>query len=219
VFVVPAALMVFGSVSRWCVTGNAALARRRTRIATSATLAMLASIGALVAVDAAQPACGLGRTCVPAARVSFALPDHWSRAAPESDQLFAATAGGPQARFVIEDGAAVIRAADRAVPTDVDGIAARVPGMIEGGGGPFGANSGVSTERVVLPIGPAVRVSFTSATGFIFAYYQTTISYWFFADDRIVVLEYMRAFGESTPRAPGNDPKDLSELLTSLRPL
>jgi hypothetical protein len=218
VIVVPAVLMVFGTVRRWCVVGDAAAIRRRKRIATAATLAILAPISALVAVDAAQPFCDPSRTCVAGVGISFVLPDYWSRAAPESNELFAATAADEWRRFVIEDGARVIRDAEAAVPTDLDGVAARVSSLLEGGGGLFGSNTGVSTQRVELPVGPAVRVAYTNATSFFLTYYQTTISYWFFIDERLVVLEYMRGYGESTPPRP-SDTLELTELLDSLRTL
>ena len=115
---VPAALMVFGTVRRWCVAGDALVVHRRTTVALAAALAILAPIGALVVVDAAQPACGAGRTCVPSAGISFVLPDGWSRTAPESEELYAATAGGPEARFVVEDGSRVLVDAGSAVPTE-----------------------------------------------------------------------------------------------------
>jgi len=217
--VVPAALMVFGTVRRWCATGDAAAVRRRTRIATATTLVILAPIVALVAVDAAQPACGWGRVCVATAGISFDLPDRWSRTAPESNELYAAVAGNEQTRFVIEDGARAIRDAGGTVPTDIDGVAARVPPLVEGGGGLFGRNTDVSTQHVELPVGPGVRVSYTNTTAFFLTSNQTTISHWFFIDGRLVVLEYMQAFGEGTPSSPSSDPRELTDLLESLLPL
>jgi len=212
---VPAALMVFGTVSRWCVSGDAALVRRRRWIASSTALAILVSIGALVAVDAAQPACGPGRTCLAAAGISFVLPGGWSRTASESDDLYAATAGSHR-RFVVEDGTGVLRDAGLTMPTDIDGVAAQVPSLVEGGGGLFGSNTGVSTQRTVLPVGPAVRVSYTSK---LFIYNQTTVAVWFFINGRLVVLEYMVSYGEGTPASPSSDPPDLTLLLESLRAL
>jgi hypothetical protein len=215
---VPAALMVFGTVSRWCVSGDAALVRRRRWIASAAALAILASIGALVAVDAAQPACGPGRTCIASAGISFVLPGGWSRTASESDDLYAATAGSHR-RFVVEDGAGVLRDAGFAVPTDIDGVAAQVSSLVKDGRGMFGSITGVSTQRTMLPVGPAFRVSFTSTTSFILTYYQTTVTEWLFADGRLVLLEYMVAYGEGTPDSPSSDLLDFTLLLESLRAL
>jgi hypothetical protein len=218
VIVVPAALMVFGTVSRWAITGHTAAIRVRKRIATATTLAILVPISALVAVGAAQPLCDPGRTCIAGVGISFDLPDRWSRGAPESNELFAATAANGRSRVVIEDGARVIREAEAAVPTDLDGVSARVSSLLEGGGGLFGSNTGVSAQRVELAVGPAVRVAYTNATSFFFTYYQTSISYWFFIDERLVVLEYMRSYGESTPPGP-TDTLELTELLDSLATL
>lgn len=217
--VVPALLMVAGTVNRWRAMGDAATGRRRTRIVTASTLAILLPITALTAVDAAQPACGWGRVCVVAAGISFDLPGRWSRTAPESDQLYAAVAGDDHTRFVIEDGARAIREAGGTVPTDIAGVATGVPALVEAGGGLFGRNSDVSTHQVALPVGAAVRVAYTNARSFFLTYYQTTISHWFFVDGRLVAFEYMRAFGESTPMTPGADPPDLTELLDSLEAL
>jgi hypothetical protein len=219
VILVPASLMVAGTVNRWRAARDVTEARRRTRIATAATLVILVPILGLAAVDAAQPACGWGRVCVAKAGISFDLPDRWSRTAPESNELYAAVAGNDRTRFVIEDGARAIRDAGGTVPADIAGLVARVPPLIEGGDGLFGRNTGVSAERVALPVGLAARVAYTSATSFFFTYYQTTISHWFFVDGRIVVLEYMQAFGESTPSTPSSDPPDLRKLLDSLATL
>jgi hypothetical protein len=211
--------MVFGTVSRWCVSGDAALVRRRRWIASGTTLAILVSIGALVAVDAAQPACGPGRTCVASAGLSFVLPGGWSRTASDSDNLFAATAGSDNRRFVVDDGARVLRDAGSAVPTDIDGVVAQVSSLLRVDRGLFGSIAGVSTQRTVLPVGPAVRVSFTSTTSFFFNLNQTYITEWLFADGRLVVLEYMRGYGEGTPDNPSSDPPDFTLLLGSLRAL
>jgi len=219
VVLVPAALMVFGSVSRWCVSGDAALVRRRRWIASGTTLGILASIGALVAVDAAQPACGPGRTCVAAAGISFVLPGGWSRTASESDNLYAATAGSDHRRFVVDDGARVIRDAGATVPTDIDGVAAQVSSLFEDGRWMFGSITGASTRRTVLPVGPAVRVSYTSTTSFMFTLSQTNVTEWFLINGRLVVLEYMRGYGEGTPDNPSSDPPDFTLLLESLRAL
>jgi hypothetical protein len=215
---VPAALAVYGTVARWCATDDARISRRRAVIAAAVALAIVAPVGTLVAVDAAQPACGLGRTCVPAAGISFVLPAGWSGVAPESTELLAATAGSGDTRFVIEDGARVLSDDGHAVPTDIAGVAAEVSSLVGGGGG-FTRHTGVSTELVELPVGSAVRVSYTSATSFFLVYYQTTITHWFFVGGRLVVLEYMRAYGEGTPGDPSRDPPDYSQLLGSLRPL
>lgn len=216
---VPAGLMVFGTVRRWCVAGGAAAVRRRTLIAAAAALAILVSVGALVAVDAAQPACGPGRTCVASAGISFVLPGGWSRTASESDQLFAATAGSDHRRFVIQDGSQMLREAGLPVPTDIDGVAARVPSLFEDGGGQFRSITGVLARRAELPVGPAVRVSYVSATSFIVIYNQTTITEWVFINGRLVVLEYMVAYGEGTPQSPASDSPDFTRLLESLRAL
>jgi hypothetical protein len=213
---VPAALMVFGSISRWCVSGDAALVRRRRWIASGTTLAIVVSIGALVAADAAQPACGPGRTCVAAAGISFVLPGGWSRTAPESDDLYAAAAGSDDRRFVVEDGAGALRDAGSAVPTDIDGVAAQVSSLFEDGRWMFGSITGASTRRTVLPVGPAVRISFTSTTSFMFTLSQATVAEWFFVNGHLVVLEYMRAYGANNP---SSDPPDLTLLLESLRAL
>ena len=219
VVLVPAALMVFGSVSRWCVSGDAASVRRRRWIASGTTLAILASIGALAAVDAAQPACGPGRTCVAAAGISFVLPGGWSRTASESDNLYAAAAGSDHRRFVVDDGARLIRDAGAAVPTDIDGVAAQVSSLFKDRGDQFSSIEGSSTQRTVLPVGPAVRVSFTSTTSFFFNLSQTNTTEWFFINGRLVVLEYQRGYGEGTPDNPSSDPPDLTLLLESLRAL
>jgi hypothetical protein len=216
---VPAALMVFGTVRRWCVVGGAAVVRRRTLIAAAAALAILVSICALVAVGAAQPACGPGRTCVAPVGISFVLPGSWSRTARESSELYAAIAGSDHRRFVIQDGAQMLREAGAAVPTDIDGIAARVPALFEGGGGQFRSITGVLAGRASLPVGPAVRVSYTSTTSFILIYNQTTITEWVFVNGRLVVLEYMVAYGEGPPDSPSSDPADFTRLLESLRAL
>jgi hypothetical protein len=195
------------------VAGDSAAVRRRTRIASAPALAILASTGALIAVDAAQPACGPGRTCLAAAGISFVLPGGWSRTASEADDLYAANSG--HRRLVVEDGTGVLRDAGSAVPTDIDGVAAQVPSLVEGGGG-LGSITGVSTQRTVLPVGPAVRVSYTSR---LFIYNQTTVTEWFFINGRLVVLEYMVSYGEGTPASPSSDPPDLTLLLESLRAL
>ncbi len=202
VVLVPAALMVFGSVSRWCVSGDAALVRRRRLTASGTTLAIVVSIGALVAVDAAQPACGPGRTCVAAAGISFVLPGGWSRTAPESDELYAAAAGSDNRRFVVEDGARVLRDAGSAVPIDIDGVAAQVSSLLEDGRWMFGSITGVSTRRTVLPVGPAVRVSYTSTTSFMFTLSQTTVAEWFFINGRLVVLSTNAATARGHRTAP-----------------
>jgi len=213
----PAALMVFGTVSRWCVSGDAASVRRRRWIASGTTLAILMSIGALVAVDAAQPACGPGRTCVASAGLSFVLPGGWSRTASELDELYAAAAGSDDRRFEVEDGAGMLRDAGSAVPTDIDGVVAQVPSLLKDG--MFTSFAGVSTQRTVLPVGPAVRVSFTSTTSFFGTYNEATVAEWFFINGRLVVLEYMVGYGEGTPDSPSSDPPDLTLLLESLRAL
>ena len=216
---VPAALMLFGTVRRWCVAGGTAVVRRRTRIAAATTIALFASIGALVVVDAAQPACGPGRTCVPSARISLVLPGGWSRTAPESGELYAATAGSDHRRFVIQDGSQMLREAGLPVPTDIDGVAARVPALFEDGGGPFSSITGVLARRAELPVGTAARVSYTSTTSFILIYNQTTITEWVFINGRLIVLEYMVAYGEGTPVSTASDPPDCTLLLDSLRAL
>jgi hypothetical protein len=216
---VPAALMVFGTGRRWCVAGGAAVVRRRAWFAAAATVAILASLGALVAVDAAQPACGPGRTCVASAGVSFVLPRNWSRTAPEPGELYAATAGSGDRRFVIQDGSQMLREAGFTVPADIDGVATRVPALFEDGSGQFRSITGVLVRRVSLPVATAVRVSYTSTTSFILVYKQTTITEWLFIKGHLVVLEYMVAYGEGTPMSTASDPPDFTLLLDSLRAL
>jgi hypothetical protein len=173
---------------------------------------------ALVVIGAAQPACGLGRTCLPAAGVTFTLPLGWSRTSPESAELYAAVAGDEHTRFVVEDGAEVLRDTGVAMSADLDALASRIASTLEEPG-LFSSRTGVRQEVVTLPIGPAIRISYTSATSFILTYNQTVISYWVPVNGRLLVLEYMEAYGEGTPSGPGPDPGDLVTLVESLRPL
>jgi hypothetical protein len=216
----PAALMVFGTVSRWCVSGDAASVRRRRWIASGTTLAILMSIGSLVGVDAARPACGPGRTCVAAAGISFVLPGGWSRTAPESDQLFAAWAGSDDSSFEVADGAGMLRDAGSAVPTDIDGVVTQASSLFEDARWWLSSLTGVSTQRTVLPVGPAVRVSYIHTVSFSSPpHHWTTVTEWFFINGRLVVLEYSRAYGHRIPDDPSSDPPEFTLLLESLRAL
>ncbi len=214
---VPAALMGIGATQRWCASSGEA-AQHRGLVAWGVTLALVVVVGTMAGIQVMQPTCGAGRTCVPAAGVSFVLPDGWRRTATDDGDLFAASAGSEQTRFVIEDGGKVIGKDGGAVPTGPEGVDARATSLLSQGSG-FGRNSDISARRVDLPVGPAIRIAYTSSTSFIFTYYQTNVTHWLSVDGRLVVLEYMTSYGEGTPGDTSSDPADLTELLASLQVL
>ncbi len=119
---------------------------------------------------------------------------------------------------MIEDGASILTENGREVPGDLDELERTVPRLLAGGGG-FARNSEISVRRVDLPAGPAIRIAYTSATSFIFTYYQTNVTHWLNVDGRLIVLEYMTSYGEGTPGDTASDPPAVRRLLEFIRPL
>ena len=218
VAVVPASLMVLGTVWRWSARRGGRSPWRRVAISVAALAAAALTVGGAVAAGTVRPSCPPARTCVPSMGISFDLPAGWSRADPDAGERYAASAGGTEHRFVIEDGAAVFRDQGATVPASLDDVRASVPELLAGNQG-FGSTSGIEAEWVDLPAGPAIRVAYTRTTSFIFSSTQTNVTYWLFVDGKLVVLEYMTAFGEGSPDETATDPPDFSRLLASVRAL
>jgi hypothetical protein len=215
---VPAACMVLGTTRRWRVAREGET-DRRTRIVAAVAAVIVVPMGALIALAILAPSCPPGRVCVPEAGVSFVQPAGWSPAQAASGDLYAASAGSDETRFVVQDGAKVLHDAGRGVSPDFALVKTTVAGAVENGGGFFGTNSDVTSREVDLPVGPSLRVAFTHTTAFIIAMRQTSITYWFRVGDRLVVLEYMESYGEGTPGPTETDPPAFRELLETLRPL
>ena len=167
-----------------------------------------------------MPGCGQGWACVPSAGIAFVLPPGWSQQAPGGSELFRASAGSENARFVVEDGRRVLARAKLEVPTSLDGVAASFVAMLEDPDRTsFTHYTGIATRRLDLPVGPAVRISYTSETAFILVSYQTMVSVWLYAGGHLIVLEHMTSYGEGTPGDPSVDPPGLADLLHSTQEL
>jgi hypothetical protein len=164
------------------------------------------------------PACGQGWTCVPSAGIALVLPPGWSEEAPGGSELFRASAGAEWARFVIEDGERVLTEAGLEVPASLDDVAASYVAMLEDPDRTgFTRYSEIATRHLDLPAGPAVRISYMSATAFILVTYQTTVSVWSYVGGHLIVMELMTSFGEGDPGDPSIDPPGLAELLHSVQ--
>lgn len=199
----PAVLLIVGSVRRWCAMGGET-AGRRARRAGAVAVAVAVAIVTLIAVDVAAPLCPRGRTCVPAAGISLVLPHGWSRRVADADQLFAAGAGDV-ARISIEDGREIL------------GSVASLDDVERAARERFGQNaigfthSNLGSERIDLPIGPAVRVTWVSRPWF-YQVDQGNTTEWFFLDGRLLVIEY-----QAVP--PGAASEDFRVVRESLRAL
>jgi hypothetical protein len=174
------------------------------------------ALSALLA--ACGSSCGPGRTCIGKAGISLALPDGWGGRSTDgkAERLLVAARGDDQ-QIVVSDGAAVLKAGS---PTTLDAVDKAVLAMFDD----LNSNPGFSrvterlSDRVVLPIGPAVRLRATWTTSFFFTYGYSTSMYWFFVDGKLILLEYDQGWGEGTPRVPGPvEPPDLRSVLDSLR--
>ena len=199
----PAVLLIVGSVRRSCATGGES-AGRRARRAGAVAVAIAVPIVALIAVDIAAPLCPQGWTCIPAAGVSLVLPDGWSRRVAGADQLFEAGAGDV-ARITIADGREILGSV--ASLDDVERAAREQFGQNSIG---F-THSNLGSDRIDLPIGPAVRVSWVSRPWF-HQVDQGNTTEWFFLDGRLLVIEY-----QATP--PGAASNDFRLVRESLRAL
>jgi hypothetical protein len=158
-----------------------------------------------------------GRRCVPSAGLSLVLPEGWSPKDAEDGALFAVAPDGvSDIRVVIETGTSVFH---DAVPTTLDAVQQEITSRASGSSWPT-AITDLQFSRAPLPIGPALRASFSSATNFILTYSQTTVSYWFYVDGRLLAIEYDVAYGEDTPIGPDSvDAVDLQALLLPLQAL
>jgi hypothetical protein len=199
----PAVLLIIGSVRRWCAMGGES-AGRQARRAGVVAVAIAVPIVALIAVDIAAPLCPRGRACIPAAGISLVLPDGWSRRIADADQLFEASAGDV-ARITIVDGREILGSV--ASLADVERAAREQFGQNAIG---F-THSNLSSDRIGLPIGPAVRVSWVSRPWF-YQVDQGNTTEWFFLDGRLLVIMYQAA----PPGAASDDFRLVRESLRAL---
>lgn len=72
----------------------------------------------------------------------------------------------------------------------LEDVASTVPTRLSAANSGFVRVHQPVADRVILPIGPAVRIRYTSTTSFIVSYNQVTISDWFFVNGQLMVLEY-----------------------------
>lgn len=157
-------------------------------------------------------ACGPGRTCVPDAGVSVVLPAGWSGKGSANEPL-----QSPSAGIILQRGDAILDAGLRTLDEVEAAVAARFSS------GTFGHPDFIDeslTDRVTLPIGPAVRDRLRGwrMGGFGGAFPFSSIVYWFFVDGRLVELEYREAWsGAGDPALPPEtEPAELRSILDSL---
>lgn len=216
---VPASLMLAGTTLRWCVADRSR-SRRRAWVACASLAVVVAPVGVLLTVAWWAPSCRPGWTCLPEAGITFAMPEGWSRVGADPDDFFAASAGSDRRRFVVEDGAGILVGYGHAVPSSVVELENVLPGLLAARPSiSFTYNTDVAARREKLPAGDALRVDFLHWTSFLFALKQASITYWLRVGDRLLVFEYMEAYGEGASEPTSADPPELRRLLESVRPL
>lgn len=176
-----AACLIWWSVRRWCELGGTS-AQNRRRLARNLAAGIVVPVLVLTLVDATAPLCPSGRTCVVAAKLSLVLPNGWSRRIADADHLFEAEAGD-SGRVVIEDGHAMLGAV-----ASLDEVERAATSYFGGGSIGYG-RADLTSKRIDLPIGPAVRVTWESTPWF-YDVHQGNITDWVFLDGRLVVIEY-----------------------------
>jgi len=162
-------------------------------------------IGAAISLDD-------GRIRIPAAGVSIVLPPGWEQRTPKHcDDMFVA------AWFGNEEGPGVILSdAHEALDTvpstldelEVSALAARSAGSS------FGGTRSAASEQVTLPLGTAVRVRYI--TWVVMFGQWSSIDYWFYSGDRVLVLTYFDG-PSGTDERPPESPADLEALVQSIR--
>jgi hypothetical protein len=158
-------------------------------------------------------ACGPGRTCVPDAGVSVALPAGWSGKGSADEPLHSPSAG-----IILRRGDAILEAGLRTLEEVEAAVAARFSSRTYGY--PDFIDESLR-DRVTLPIGPAVRDRLRGwrmgSFGGSFPFSSTV--YWFFVDGQLVELEYREAWGGGGDSAlpPETEPAELRSILDSLR--
>jgi hypothetical protein len=192
-------------------------ARRRIAVSHGPLLVGTAAVAAALVAGWAVSACALGdcpsgRTCVPAAGVSFVLPAGWHTTDAEDPTLFAAErkGGGAPARLDVADGSHMLAEAGLdPQPATLDDLEAAALRRLTPPGGTFSWAANATSARVTLPLGPAVRLSYTQTTSFMFTYTTGTVEEWVRVGDRPVVFVYREAFGEGS----GGPAPDLPEFV------
>lgn len=195
----PATLAILGSVQRWCAAGRET-ASRRARLALLVSAIATLPFVALAIVDYAAPLCPPGRVCIPAANLSLTLPDGWSRRGA-GDGLFEAGQGDSR-RIVIDDAQELIGpvgSLDELMPIVTDRLSSGELGY---------SHSHVTSQRVELPVGPAIRVTYVSTPWF-YQVEQNNITEWFFIDGRLAMISYQEV-------PPGSASDDFDLVRTSL---
>jgi hypothetical protein len=183
--------------------------RKRILLAASVTVVLLG----WVALQFAAPSCDSGRTCIRDAGISVVLRQGWStRQADGGELLVAAPGKDASVEMVIEKPAGLI---DAGVPATLDEVERAVIASVT-------AESPSGTppvaDRLALPIGPAVRLRYTSSSCFFMCSNESTTSIWFVVNGQPIAVEYLEAFGEGTATLPSAvDAADLQSLLDSIR--
>lgn len=180
--------------------------------------ALVIAAVALFSVQAVAPYCPPAAKCVWNAGVSVVVPSGWSAQPVERGELLLISPGkGARVRIVMEDGDAAIGSG---LHGTLDEVEATTIAALGDTSGTFTHVDGLATERVLLPVGPGVRVRYVSTTTFIMSYSQANDSVWFFANGRLLVVSWQQQLGE----APGSRPPDVMDsafrtLLDSVRAL
>jgi hypothetical protein len=201
----------------WIVAIGSMHLGRRIAASGGPLFAGAAAVAAVLVAAWAVSACALdgcpsGRTCVPGAGVSFVLPPGWHAADAKDPTLFAAErrGDGAPARLDVADGSHMLAEADLdPQPATLDDLEATALRRLTPPGGTFDRAANATSARVTLPLGPAVRLSYTQTTSFIFTYATGTVEEWVRVGDRLVVFVYREAFGEGS----GGPAPDLPEFV------
>ena len=143
--------------------------KRRVAVASIAAVAF-----ALIVARFVLPSCESGRACVRQAGISVVLPEGWSgRPAKDGELFVAAPSFDESGEIVIDNGSTMLEPEH---PANLDELEKAVVAQLTSQSGGFSTISQPLADRMALPIGPALRLRFTSTTTFIMSSNQATTS-------------------------------------------
>lgn len=151
--------------------------------------------------------CGDGRTCIPEAGISLTLAAQWRQMSPkDDDNLFVAALNASEAGpgLMLKDGRKLLGWQ----PTGLDELETTA---LQANNDNIFVTGDAEADRLELPIGSAVRVRYVRQFAWMGPF--ASIDYWFFADDRLLVLTYMEL---SAGGIPADSPAALDAMVQSI---
>jgi hypothetical protein len=166
--------------------------------------------GLLAGCAVAHP-CDGGRTCIPQAGISLELAPGWQRMTPKSSEnMFVAGLNGSESGpgVMLKDGQKLLDSE----PADMDELETAALEARSGVNNLLAGSGQAEAEQIDLPIGPAVRVRYVTSAFLVGNY--TSVDYWFYSGDRLLVLMYLAG---PTGGFPADSPSDLNAMAQSIR--